>query len=72
MSSFVSPGLMGPKIDAMVTLIREAVLADTKRQAANDPKSFDDAIDRVRVVVAFRSAGVAALPASVRRRAVTR
>lgn len=71
-TELVHPAWMTPRIDAMVALIREAVLADTKRRGGDDPanaaRTFDDAVAQVRSVVAARSASVERQLQAIRRR----
>ena len=66
MNEYVNTGWMGPRIDAMVDLIREAVLEDTKRR----PADFDVSVASVRTVIAERGASVAAQLRFARRRTV--
>jgi spore coat protein CotH len=65
---FVNPAWMFPRIDAMVALIRDSVLADTKRREGN----FDEAVAQVRSVIEARPANVDAQLDAKRRRAVRR
>ena len=57
-SSFVNAGFLGPKLEAAFTLIREAVIADTKKPYSNN--DFELAVNGLRGIVAARQADVAA------------
>jgi len=63
-ADFVSPTWMMPRLESMAALIRDAVLADTKRR----PGDFDDAIAHVRSFIDERPAHVEAMLQSRRRR----
>ncbi len=65
-NEYVHPEWMTPRIDAMVALIRDSVLEDTKRR----PNDFDGAVAQVRSVIAGRGASVAAQLRYARRRTV--
>ena len=73
-NGYVNAGWMTPRVDAMVALIREAVLEDTKRRGGDNPatsaQAFDDAVAQVRAVIAGRPESVAAQLRFVRRRTV--
>ena len=62
-TELVNPGWMQPRLEAMVALIRDAVLQDTKRQA----RDFDAALAQVTSVIEGRKASVDAQLDGVRR-----
>lgn len=57
-TSFVNAGFLGPKLEAAYTLIREAVIADTKKPYSND--AFELSVSGLRGILAARLADVAA------------
>lgn len=73
-AEYVNSGWMAPRIDAMVALIRDAVLEDTKRLGGDNPatsaQTFDNAVAQVRTVIAGRPESVAAQLNFHRRRTV--
>lgn len=62
MTTFMNPGWMLPRLDAMVNLIRDDVDADTKWRGGQEPatatQTFEDALAQVRQVVMERGASV--------------
>jgi spore coat protein CotH len=74
-TEYVNPGWMGPRIDAMVSLIRDSVLQDTKRRGGDDPvnaaTTFDDAVLQIRTFVDGRREHVEAVMQTGRRRSAT-
>jgi spore coat protein CotH len=71
---FVNATWMNPRIDAMVALIRNDVLQDTKRRGGDDPatsaQKFDDAVEQLRRVAVSRGTFVYAQMHPGRRRGV--
>jgi len=71
-SGYVNADWMTPRIDAMVAQIRDSVLEDTKRRGGDQPATsaatFEDAVARVRTVIAGRRASVEAQLSAQRRR----
>jgi hypothetical protein len=65
---------MTPRIDTRVEQIRDAVLHDAKRRGGDNPATsvqvFDDAVARLRTVIAGRRASVDAQLSAPRRRSV--
>jgi spore coat protein CotH len=72
MNRFVNPAAMNPQIDFMVAQIRPSVLEDTKRRGGDDPvnaaRTFDEAVEHIRAVIAGRGASVDAQLLGDRRR----